>query len=75
MRRKSPLLLTASKFYISKVGAVEDSLLLKQSRMVENLMMLASLLNVFSIRLLLVFNSKELSRKVRPVLCCQIKSV
>ena len=75
MRRKSPLLLRASKFYISKVGAVEDSLLLKQSRMVENLMMLASLLNVFSIRLLLVFNSKELSRKVRPVLCCQIKSV
>lgn len=36
-------------------------------------MVLASLLNVFSIRLLLVFNSKELSRKVRPVLCCQIK--
>lgn len=25
MRRKSPLLLRASKFYISKVGAAEDS--------------------------------------------------
>lgn len=76
MCQKSPLLLRASKFYISKVGAAEDShlnLLRKQSRMVENLMVLASLLNVFSIRLLLVFNSKELSRKVRPVLCCQIK--
>lgn len=59
MRRKSPLLLRASKFYISKVGTAEDShlnLLLKQSRMVENLMVLASLLYVFSIRLLLVFN-------------------